>query len=159
MSNNITTVGDWSVESPRTRRARTEPMTIALRRTGGLYEVRVDSGRIYDVDVSIPACTCPDWQKRRPVGGCKHLRRVDMEIKARTVPGPDGQLVSAETSVATDESPVTPSPLITGPHAEHGPRGEPTGQVFYRCSHCGSEAVRRVDVHNPVRCTHGGGGL
>lgn len=91
MSKNITTFGDWVIESPRTRRARTEPMTVELKRTGGVYEVRVASGRLYDVDVSIPACTCPDWQERKPVGGCKHLRHVEMEIMAGRISGPDGQ--------------------------------------------------------------------
>jgi len=38
------------------------------------------------------SCTCPDWQQRSPEGGCKHLRRVDHEIKRGQVPRPDGRL-------------------------------------------------------------------
>lgn len=148
MSNNSTTPGNWSAEPPRTRRARTEQMTIALRRTGGHYDVRVASGRLYTVDVSIPACTCPDWQARQPAGGCKHLRRVDMEIKARTVPGPNGRLPNVELSERDDgvtEEPL--SPLITGPHTEHDSRSDATGDVYYRCSRCGQEAMHREEVH------------
>ncbi len=149
MSNNSTTLGNWSAEPPRSRRARTESMAISLRRTGGLYEVRVASGRIYDVDMSIPACTCPDWQERQPVGGCKHLRRVDMEITARTVPGPDGQVVRQSASTQDNEAlESSTTGLITGPHTEFDPQGAPTGHVYYRCSECGQEALRRVDVHD-----------
>ncbi len=150
MSKNITTLGDWVVESPRTRRARTEPMTIALKRTGGVYEVRVASGRRYDVDVSIPACTCPDWQERKPEGGCKHLRRVEMEIVAGRVSGPDGQLPQ-RTPGAMDGT-LEPTPLITGPHTEYGPDGVPTGGVYYRCIECRREARHREAIHNPGEC-------
>jgi len=48
--------------------------------------------RIRDVDVIGESCTCPDWQQRSPAGGCKHLRRVDHEIKRGRVPRPDGRL-------------------------------------------------------------------
>lgn len=140
-------------EPPRTRRARTESMSISLRRTGGLYEVRVASGRIYDVDVSMPACTCPDWQTRQPAGGCKHLRRVDMEIKARTVPGPDGRVVRNEAPRPDDVEPGdSSSAFITGPPTEYGPHGEPTGHVYYRCSRCSCEALQRENVHRTVSC-------
>jgi len=38
-------------------------------------------GAWYEVDVISVSCTCPDWQQRAPEGGCKHIRRVDHEIK------------------------------------------------------------------------------
>jgi len=52
------------------------------------------SGNRYEVDVIDKSCTCPDWQQRSPEGGCKHLRRVDHEIKRGRVPRPDGRLPS-----------------------------------------------------------------
>jgi hypothetical protein len=122
-------------------------MRISLCRTGGVYEVRVASGGLYTVDVSIPACTCPDWQAHQPAGGCGHLRRVSMEIEARTVPGPDGQLSSAETPEPEGRSGASSGPLITGPHIEYDQYGNTTGSVFYRCSQCGQEALRRDDIH------------
>ena len=81
-----------STLDPRTRRAREEDMEVSLLEKGGLYEVRSQSGNTYEVDVIAPSCTCPDWQQREPTGGCKHIRRVDLEIKAEDVPRPDGRL-------------------------------------------------------------------
>ncbi|MGZ0748412.1 hypothetical protein [Haloparvum sp. AD34] len=77
---------------PRTRRAVTEEMSISLLEKGGRYEVRSGSGNRYEVDVVSESCSCPDWQQRAPDGGCKHLRRVDLEIKRGSVPRPDGRL-------------------------------------------------------------------
>jgi hypothetical protein len=77
---------------PRERRAREEEMDVSLLRKGGVYEVRSESGNTYRVDVAGGTCTCLDWQQREPDGGCKHLRRVDAEIKAGDVPRPDGRV-------------------------------------------------------------------
>jgi len=77
---------------PRTKRAVTEAMDASLLSKGGRYEVQSASGNRYEVDVIDKSCTCPDWQQRSPEGGCKHLRRVDHEIKQGRVPRPDGRL-------------------------------------------------------------------
>jgi len=77
---------------PRTRRAVDEAMEVSLLEKGGRYEVRSASGNWYEVDVISESCTCPDWQQRAPEGGCKHIRRVDHEIKQGRVPRPDGRL-------------------------------------------------------------------
>ncbi|WP_459190930.1 hypothetical protein [Halosimplex sp. J119] len=77
---------------PRTERARTEEMDVSLLRKGGVYEVQSASENTYEVDVASKTCTCPDFTKRQPSGGCKHLRRVDIEIRDGTVPRPDGRL-------------------------------------------------------------------
>jgi len=67
-------------------------MDVSLLSKGGRYEVQSASGNRYEVDVVDESCTCPDWQQRSPEGGCKHLRRVDHEIKRGRVPRPDGRL-------------------------------------------------------------------
>ncbi len=77
---------------PRTKRAVAEAMDVSLLSKGGRYEVQSASGNRYEVDVIDESCTCPDWQQRSPEGGCKHLRRVDHEIKRGRVPRPDGRL-------------------------------------------------------------------
>ncbi|ACM58545.1 hypothetical protein HALDL1_00525 (plasmid) [Halobacterium sp. DL1] len=77
---------------PRTRRAVDEAMAVSLLEKGGRYEVQSASGSWYEVDVISVSCTCPDWQQRAPEGGCKHIRRVDHEIKQGRVPRPDGRL-------------------------------------------------------------------
>lgn len=79
---------------PRTRRAVDEAMAVSLLEKGGRYEVQSASGSWYEVDVISESCTCPDWQQRTPEGGCKHMRRVDHEIKQGRVPRPDGRLPS-----------------------------------------------------------------
>jgi len=89
------TVGDDEHQEdsdPRTERARTEEMDVSLLRKGGMYEVESASGNTYEVDVASKTCTCPDFTKRQPNGGCKHLRRVDIEIRSGSVPRPDGRL-------------------------------------------------------------------
>ena len=77
---------------PRTARAVAEAMDVSLLSKGGRYEVQSASGNRYEVDVVDESCSCPDWQQRSPEGGCKHLRRVDHEIKQGRVPRPDGRL-------------------------------------------------------------------
>ncbi|ELY84426.1 hypothetical protein [Natrinema gari] len=84
-------VGQDDLE-PRTKRAVDEAMDISLLSKGGRYDVQSTSGNRYEVDVVDESCTCPDWQQRAPEGGCKHLRRVDHEIKQGRVPRPDGRL-------------------------------------------------------------------
>jgi hypothetical protein len=76
----------------RTERARTEEMDVSLLRKGGEYEVQSESGNTYEVDVASKTCTCPDFTKSQPSGGCKHLRRVDIEIRDGPVSRPDGRL-------------------------------------------------------------------
>ncbi|WP_248898239.1 hypothetical protein [Haloplanus halobius] len=77
---------------PRTKRAVAEAMAVSLLSKGGRYKVQSTSGNRCEVDIVDESCTCPDWQQRSPEGGCKHLRRVDHEIKRGHVPRPDGRL-------------------------------------------------------------------
>jgi len=67
-------------------------MDVSLLSKSGRYEVQSASGNRYEVDVIDESCTCPDWQQSSPEGGCKHLRRVDHEIKRGRVLRPDGRL-------------------------------------------------------------------
>ncbi|MEF8830090.1 MAG: SWIM zinc finger family protein [Halobacteriales archaeon] len=69
----------------RTRRARTEQMAVVAL-GGGIYAVDSESGATYTVDLPGGRCTCPDHRYRG--GWCKHLRRVDGEVAAGTVPPP-----------------------------------------------------------------------
>ncbi len=71
---------------PRSKRVRTEEMDVSLLQKGGIYEVQSASGNIYEVDVASKTCTCPDLTKRNPSGGCKHLRRADLEIRGGNAP-------------------------------------------------------------------------
>jgi hypothetical protein len=139
----------------RARRAREEEMTVSLRQTGGIYDVHSESGHTYRVDIAGEECSCPDWQEREPEGGCKHLRRVRLAVRAGQVPTPDGRL--PDERCASDEQPVRAAADggrvsgITGPHIEFDKHGEPTGATYYRCESCGREAIQRKDLGH-----HGG---
>jgi hypothetical protein len=69
----------------RTRRARTERMTVRPR-GGGVYTVDSESGATYVADVPGGRCTCPDHVYRGV--WCKHLRRVAQAIAEGRVPPP-----------------------------------------------------------------------
>lgn len=83
--------GGYSIDDPRTRRALSEDMTVHFGNRGPTYEVDSESGARYRVDVDAETCTCPDYEKREVF--CKHQRRVDLEIRAGVIPGPDGTFV------------------------------------------------------------------
>ncbi|MHB9288801.1 hypothetical protein ACKVMT_17370 [Halobacteriales archaeon Cl-PHB] len=85
--------GGYSVAEPRTRRALTEDMAVNVARmeASGIYRVEGASGLGYRVDLTAWTCSCPDYTKREPPGGCKHLRRVDLAVLVGNVPGPDGE--------------------------------------------------------------------
>lgn len=142
--------GEASAIEPRTRRAQREDMLVALRQSGGIYTVRGESENTYRVDIATGECSCPDQQKTS-TERCKHLRRVELEIRNRTVPTPDGRLperpvadggtgADLETDVGDVER------RVDGPLQEVDKYGRPTGAVYYRCTVCGSEAMRRQDL-------------
>lgn len=141
---------DGTAVEPRTKRARTEDMLVALRKTGGIYTVRGESGNTYRVDIATEDCTCPDQQKRG-IDRCKHVRRVELEIRNRTVPTPDGRLPDrpvADGGVGAESAPEqTPdSQRVKGPIQERDKHGRPTGAAYYRCTVCGREAMRSQDL-------------
>ena len=96
----------------RTRRAREEAMEVSLVRRGGIYEVQSASGNDYEVDIGMGTCSCLDWQTHEPDGGCKHVRRVDMEIKGGRVPRPDGRLPERVSGTGTETEPSSPIPAV-----------------------------------------------
>ncbi|WP_222915829.1 SWIM zinc finger family protein [Natrinema sp. SYSU A 869] len=69
----------------RSRRARTEPMSV-LPLGDGLYEVESASDHTYLVDLEAGRCTCPDHVFRK--ARCKHVRRVAIEITEGRTPPP-----------------------------------------------------------------------
>jgi hypothetical protein len=146
----------------RLRRARTEDMDVSLLRVG-VYSVFSQSGQTYHVDVFERSCTCPDWSKNEPKGGCKHMRRVDLDIDAGVVPRPDGRLVAPKPRIVvhdggtTRPTPASEQPVpsrsheFVGPFPELDRYGRYTGSRYFRCRHCGREAVRRKDLDR-VEC-------
>lgn len=147
--------GDDSTLDPRTQRARSEDMQVALRKAGGIYSVRGASGNVYSVDIAKKDCSCPDSQKRG-TERCKHLRRVEMEIWQRTVPTPDGRLPErpvADGGVGAESAEQDHKERrVEGPLQEVDKHGRATGASYYRCRVCGREAMRRQDLE---RCCPG----
>ena len=68
-------------------------MDVWFGQRGPVYDVFSESGSTYVVDVEKETCTCPDFEQRHPDGGCKRLRRVDLEIRTRLIPAPDGTFI------------------------------------------------------------------
>lgn len=111
-------------------------MLVALRKTGGIYTVRGESGNTYRVDIATEECSCPD-QQRTSIDRCKHLRRVQMEIRQRTVPTPDGRLPDrpvADGGIGAERT-AEDGPderRVEGPLQEVDKHGQATGASFYR---------------------------
>ena len=54
----------------------------SIRRNGTGYYVHSQSANVwYWTDGN--RCTCPDWEKRHPAGGCKHMRALALYLKAQ----------------------------------------------------------------------------
>lgn len=94
----------------RTHRACTETMTIRAL-LDGHYEIHSQSGRTYRVDPTNWTCTCPDSHH-----GCKHVRRVKLDIACGELPHPDD--CPTDDNLAAREPPRAPStPTQTPPPA------------------------------------------
>jgi len=65
----------------RRRKWRAEKQDIYIKEELGsnAYLVSGSRGKDYQVDLNNPSCTCPDWEKRTPRGGCKHILHVKIE--------------------------------------------------------------------------------
>lgn len=130
MTENSSSDSDDATIEPRTRRARTEDMLVALRRSGGIYSVRGESGNTYRVDVATGECSCPDHQQRG-TERCKHLRRVELEIRNRSVPTPDGRLPERPVADGGADFGGLEEPdethRVKGPIQEIDRYGRPTG--------------------------------
>ena len=145
-------------QDSRTRRAQTEDMDVRLCRAGGGYAVTGESGNLYIVDVGLQLCTCPDQQKSE-VDRCKHLRRVDLELEAGTVPTPDGRLPEAKrvaldggfTKSRTEQPCPDKSGRIEGPFREFDKYDRATGLQYFRCRECGVESIRKEDLEGCCR--------
>lgn len=72
----------------RTWRAKNENLEIVGHDGRGVFTVNGSRGYDYRVDVRNQRCACPDWRKERPVGGCKHLRKVRFATDDGTVSEP-----------------------------------------------------------------------
>jgi hypothetical protein len=144
---------DHTDTEPRTRRAIDEEMDIVFVGIGA-YVVHSESGHRYRIDIFEESCTCPDWQKSSTPARCKHIRRVKMEINARTVPRPDGRIVEVR-SVRPDERSTDPTEQnleaenedrVSGPIPEFDRYGHSTGAEYWRCRSCTREALQRDDL-------------
>lgn len=111
------------------------------------------SGNTYTVDVTAGTCTCKDHEKNDPEGGCKHRRRVELEIRSKQVPTPDGRIpqrtaADGGTTINAGSTITSEDDRIRGPIPEYNAYGNLTGAEYYRCQACGAEAMRKQDLEN-----------
>lgn len=64
----------------RRRKWRAQKQDISIKNKLGKNEYIVSgaSGTDYRVDLTEPFCECPDWDKREPEGGCKHILKIKL---------------------------------------------------------------------------------
>lgn len=67
-------------------------MQATLEPSGGQCNVYSESGNTYTVDIVEGTCICADYRQNDSKNGCKHRCRVEMEIRAKRVPTPDGRI-------------------------------------------------------------------
>lgn len=60
-------------------RAQHQDISIQANLGSGKYIVRGTRDITYEVDLQKPSCTCPDWEKREPTDGCKHILAVNIK--------------------------------------------------------------------------------
>ena len=60
-------------------RAENQEISIIQNLFEETYQVEGTREKIYIVDLEKPSCECPDWQKRSPAGGCKHMLKVKLK--------------------------------------------------------------------------------
>jgi len=155
--------GDTDLD-PRTRRAIKEQMDVLFVGIG-TYVVHSESGSRYEIDIFDNSCTCPDWQDSTTTARCKHIRRVDMEIDAGTVPRPDGRIANVSSISEHPKSILPPRDRLAKNIGDKGilvslipefDRYErSTGATFWRRETCGREAIRRQDLKESDSDCHG----
>ena len=101
----------------RWRKERAQNQNIFIEKILGNNQYLVNGSRGYEyaVDLNIPSCECPDWQKRQPDGGCKHIIYVKMETnstsnKATTYTDP---ATGTKLDTSTSGDPLTDKDIPT----------------------------------------------
>jgi hypothetical protein len=94
----------------RTHRACTETMIIQPL-LDGRYKVHSQSGRTYITDPTNSTCDCPDPCHDAGELGCKHLRRVKLEIACGELPHPDNCPTDAELAAREPSRGLAPPHL------------------------------------------------
>ena len=102
----------------RTRRACEEAMVVVPH--GGeseMFDVYSETGSKYTVDLRDGVCECGDFIHREPQGGCKHQRRVRIELGIDDVPHglrsehaapPDVELARRRRGIQSDSQSLSP---------------------------------------------------
>lgn len=128
---------------PRTRRACEGCMIVVPRRNGSgqfdVYSANNGTNKTYAVDLRAETCSCPDFERREPAGGCKHVRRVKLGLGLMAVP--EGADLDLDSALIRDRAKYGVDPEITV-HIENPDQG---GATYFKCE-CGREAMRRKDL-------------
>lgn len=95
---------------PRTERACRESMTVVPKGDGTATVYSGETSQ-YTVNLVAGTCSCPDHEHNEPAGGCKHLRRTEMEAGIRDIPDLPGR-TDVEIMTAQAGSQATQSVAI-----------------------------------------------
>lgn len=138
------------VDRRRRWRAENQDISIVRRNDDGTYLVRGTRGIEYTAELTEPTCDCPDWVKRTPDGGCKHI------LKAKLEKGLIDPLPSARTDFGSWEDRWT---------GEYDPsweamRKQTRERDDWTCQSCGAEGGlsggARLETHHIVPKSRGG---
>ena len=78
------TDGGYSIRECKTCATLAETMSVHLNRDDRVYTVRGESSVPHRVELRGQRCTCSDYRDHHSF--CKHLRRVDIEVRTGTLP-------------------------------------------------------------------------
>lgn len=79
----VTTARKYSPVNRTEKAAEIAATPLAIRRNGTGWWVASQSREHTWHWTDGTRCTCPDWQKRQPVGGCKHMVSVRLHQQAQ----------------------------------------------------------------------------
>ena len=67
------------VDRRRQWRAENQPIDIVREISDNEFIIEGSEGDEYYVNINVPVCDCPDWEKREPNGGCKHIIKAKLK--------------------------------------------------------------------------------
>lgn len=91
-------------DARRLYRAENQNISVLENVTDHKFAVKGTQGVTYLVDLDDPSCECPDWQKRSPEDGCKHILKV--KIESGIVEPPNGGKTNKTAQNYTQYDPI-----------------------------------------------------
>jgi hypothetical protein len=127
----------------RRRQWRAENQDIYIKHSLGknTHIVSGSQGNEYAVELRPDSCSCPDWNKRSPEGGCKHILKVKLEH------GMIDPLMNARTDFGSPNTSAEGSKSYSSDWSELSSRVKK--RDGYKCQKCGGMGAPdgNADLH------------